>query len=339
MRMSSMHHRAHDSVVVVPAAAGSSPVGLLLRSGVAITPTRAFSSATAVLTPGVYCNGIKHQWRQLQRDLHAPHLHPHVAATNTPGRFPSRPGAGRRGQVKVSGARQWRTAATLPGFDRGRGVAIRIERRQRHVHVPPPGAGHGRLAGSGAVVERTGRFLGIVEAVTRRGRRSTEPAAELGHVRAVAAHDSGYDPDGCRARRDDPAVQVTARVRSQGRCPHRKRVWTGVCRWPHGYRQADCRYHDPNPRRHALHLCPPSTLSCPSPCDLAMTWRDESKGGANGGRPNAKRDKASILRLKGAAMAGRAKPPWQSSAPPGLGVQRIVGRWRLVAPSYSNWPS
>ena len=58
MRMSSMHHRAHDSVVVVPEAAGSSPVGLLLRSGVAITPTRAFSSATAVLTPGVYCNGI-----------------------------------------------------------------------------------------------------------------------------------------------------------------------------------------------------------------------------------------------------------------------------------------
>jgi len=45
-------------VVVVPEAAGSSPVGLLLRSGVAITPTRAFSSATAVLTPGVYCNGI-----------------------------------------------------------------------------------------------------------------------------------------------------------------------------------------------------------------------------------------------------------------------------------------
>ena len=65
-----------------------------------------------------------------------------------------------------------------------------------------------------------------------------------------------------------------------------------------------------------------------------MTWRDESKGGANGGRPNAKRDKASILRLKGAAMAGRAKPPWQSSAPPGLGVQRIVGGWRLVEPSY-----
>ena len=53
-----------------------------------------------------------------------------------------------------------------------------------------------------------------------------------------------------------------------------------------------------------------------------MTWRDESKGGANGGRPNAKRDKASILRLKGAAMSGRAmwivpgiaKPPLLISA-------------------------
>jgi len=59
---------------------------------------------------------------------------------------------------------------------------------------------------------------------------------------------------------------------------------------------------------------PSSALSCPGPCDLAMTWRDESKGGANGGRPNAKRDKVSILRLKGTAMsgraaAGRAKPP------------------------------
>src|SRR5437899_2028765 len=118
-----------------------------------------------------------------------------MSPRRTPGPIP----VARQALVKVSGARQWWTAATLPGFDRGRGVAIRIERRQRHVHVPPPGAGHGRLAGSGAVVERTGRFLGIVEAVTRRGRRSTEPAAELGHVRAVAAHDSGDDPDGCRA--------------------------------------------------------------------------------------------------------------------------------------------
>src|SRR5438445_2439663 len=40
-------------------------------------------------------------------------------------------------------------------------------------------------------------------------------------------------------------------------------------------------------------LPPPSTLSCPGPCDLAMTWRDESKGAANGGPPNAKHDKAS----------------------------------------------
>src|SRR5438093_6176882 len=64
-----------------------------------------------------------------------------------------------------------------------------------------------------------------------------------------------------------------------------------------------------------------------------------AKGEPTAVAPTRSATKASILRLKGAAMsgramAGRAKPPWQSSAPPGLGVQRIVGGWRLVEPSY-----
>src|SRR5438445_8503301 len=80
----------------------------------------------------------------------------------------------------------------------------------------------------------------------------------------------------------------------------------------------------------ALPSLSPSPCSRVGPCDPAMTRGDESKGGSQRRAVQPERPQGLDSAAQDTAMSGRAMPGVLSrlgspSAPPGLGVQRIVG--------------